>query len=146
MQWKKAISPMAIPASCLGEAVDCSGFLLQVDLLIEMQPHEFPTEWTKVAFLISLLTGKALLWAHAIWNAQSSIINTFDAFIKEVFSSTTGSLSVPDLLQRPCQGTSSTSDYTLQVRTLASPSGGMKPPCWVLIVKGWIRASNSVLQ
>ncbi len=70
---------------------------------------KFPTERTKVAFLISLLTGRALVWDRAIWNAQSTIINSFEAF------------TVPDQLLRLRQGTS-TSDYTLQFRTLAATS------------------------
>lgn len=57
-------TPMAFPASYSGEAVECSDFLLQVALFIEMQPQKFPKERTKVAFLISLLMGRALLWAH----------------------------------------------------------------------------------
>ncbi|KAL0149683.1 hypothetical protein M9458_055012, partial [Cirrhinus mrigala] len=50
-------SPMAMPVSFAGEAAECSGFLLQVNLFIQMQPQLFPSENAKVAFLISLLTG-----------------------------------------------------------------------------------------
>lgn len=37
-------SPMAIPSAYLGEAVECSGFLLQVSLYIELDPQKFTTE------------------------------------------------------------------------------------------------------
>uniref|UniRef100_A0A673KVX5 DUF4939 domain-containing protein n=1 Tax=Sinocyclocheilus rhinocerous TaxID=307959 RepID=A0A673KVX5_9TELE len=97
------VSPMALPASYAGDAAVCGGFLLQVDLFIEMQPQKFTTERSKEAFLISLLNGKALEWARAIWNANSAIINSYDAFknhFKEVFGSTTGELSVSDQLLR----------------------------------------------
>ncbi len=70
-----SVSPIAIPASYAGDAAECGGFLLQVALFIEMQPQKFSTEHSKAAFLISLLTGRALLWAQAIWNAKSTIIN-----------------------------------------------------------------------
>uniref|UniRef100_A0A671KYB6 DUF4939 domain-containing protein n=1 Tax=Sinocyclocheilus anshuiensis TaxID=1608454 RepID=A0A671KYB6_9TELE len=83
-----SVSPMAIPACYAGGAAECGGFLLQVALFIEMQPQKFSTERSKVAFLISLLTGRALLWARAIWNAKIAIINSYDAFtnhFKEVF-------------------------------------------------------------
>ncbi len=83
-------SPMALPAAYAGE---CGGFLLQLALYIEMQPQKFPTERSKVAFLISLLSGRALSWARAIWNANTSIINSYDAFtkhFKEVFELATG--------------------------------------------------------
>uniref|UniRef100_A0A671NAZ2 DUF4939 domain-containing protein n=1 Tax=Sinocyclocheilus anshuiensis TaxID=1608454 RepID=A0A671NAZ2_9TELE len=54
--------PMARPASFSGEAAFCSGFLLQCSLYLEMQPHLFVTERTKVSFIISLLSGRALQW------------------------------------------------------------------------------------
>ncbi len=91
-----------------------------------MQPQQFVSERSKVAFLISLLTGRALLWARAIWNSQSSIINSFDAFsahFREVFGLSTSSLSIADQLIRLRQGTSSVSVYTLQFRTLAASCG-----------------------
>ncbi len=91
-----------------------------------MQPQKFPTERSKVAFLISLLYGRALTWARAIWNANTAIINSYEAFtnhFKEVFGSATGALSVSDQLLCLRQGTSSTNEYTLQFRTLAASSG-----------------------
>ncbi len=91
-----------------------------------MQPQRFPTERSKVAFLISLLSGRALSWAKAIWNANTSLINSYIAFtnhFKEVFELATGALSVSDQLLRLRQGTSSTHDYTLQFRTLAATCG-----------------------
>ncbi len=92
-----------------------------------MQPQKFVSERSKLAFLISLLSGRALLWAQsAIWNSQSSLVNSFDAFsahFKEVFGLSTGSLSTADQLIRLRQGTSSMSHYTLQFRTLAASWG-----------------------
>uniref|UniRef100_A0A671PX66 DUF4939 domain-containing protein n=1 Tax=Sinocyclocheilus anshuiensis TaxID=1608454 RepID=A0A671PX66_9TELE len=121
-----SVSPMALPASYAGDAAVCGGFLLQVDLFIEMQPQKFTTERSKVAFLISLLNGNALEWARAIWNAESAIINSYVAFknhFKEVFGSTTGELSVSDQLLHLRQGSFTTREYTLQFRTLAATSG-----------------------
>ncbi|KAI2649864.1 Transposon Tf2-11 polyprotein [Labeo rohita] len=74
-------SPMALPATFAGEAAECSGFLLQVSLFIRMQPQQFPSDSAKVAFLISLLTGKALQWAKAIWNANNPIIHHSTPYI-----------------------------------------------------------------
>uniref|UniRef100_A0A8C1GQE7 DUF4939 domain-containing protein n=1 Tax=Cyprinus carpio TaxID=7962 RepID=A0A8C1GQE7_CYPCA len=68
-----------------------SCFLLS--LFFEMQQQRFTTTQTKVAFFISLLSGKVLLWAKAIWNAQSVIINSYKAFsnhFKEVFGVAAG--------------------------------------------------------
>lgn len=57
-------SPMAFPAPYSGEAVECSSFLLKLSLFIEIQPQIFILEQSKVACLISLLSGWALLWAQ----------------------------------------------------------------------------------
>ncbi len=96
-----SVCPMAMPAFYAGDAAECGGFLLQVALYFEMQSAKFPTERTKVAFLISLLSGRALLWAKAIWNANTAIINSDEAFtnhFKEVFGPVTRTLYVPDQL------------------------------------------------
>ncbi|KAI2655942.1 Transposon Tf2-8 polyprotein [Labeo rohita] len=119
-------SPMALPATFAGEATECSGFLLQVNLYIQMQPQQFSSDNAKVAFLISLLTGRALQWAKAIWNANNPIINSYEQFtahFSEVFSTVTNTLSTSDQLFRLQQGTSSVNDYTLRFRTLAAASG-----------------------
>ncbi len=77
--------PLEVPWPCLlpTHVMQLSGAasLLQVALFLEMQPQRFLTGRSKVAFLISLLTGKALLWDRAIWNANSLVINSYDAFI-----------------------------------------------------------------
>lgn len=63
---------MAQPAPYAGAAEDCNGFLLQVSLILEMQPHLFPTEHSKEAYVISHLSGKALHWADSIWTPKAS--------------------------------------------------------------------------
>ncbi|KAI2647111.1 Transposon Tf2-8 polyprotein [Labeo rohita] len=87
-------SPMALPATFAGEAAECSGFLLQVNLYIQMQPQQFSSNNAKVAFLISLLTAR---------------------------SPTRSPL--PTQLFRLQQGSSTVNDYTLRFRTLAGASG-----------------------
>ncbi|ROL43701.1 Retrotransposon Gag-like protein 6 [Anabarilius grahami] len=81
-------SPMAKPAPYSGSAEDCNGFLLQCSLTLEMQPHLFPTEYSKVTFLISQLSGKALQWADSIWSQNNPVIQSYSSFVdhfKEVF-------------------------------------------------------------
>ncbi|KAL0151536.1 hypothetical protein M9458_053188 [Cirrhinus mrigala] len=123
-----AFQATSVPSSATfaGEAAECSGFLLQVNLFIRMQPQQFPSENAKVAFLISLLTGKALHWAKAIWNSDNPIIHSYEQFtshFSEVFSTTIGQLSTSDQLFRLQQGNSTIHQYTLHFRTLAAASG-----------------------
>ncbi len=52
-----SVSPKAIPSFYASDVAEYGGFLLQVALFIKMQPQKFSMEHSKVAFLISLLTG-----------------------------------------------------------------------------------------
>ncbi|KAF7707178.1 hypothetical protein HF521_018396, partial [Silurus meridionalis] len=118
--------PMALPASFSGDAAECHGFLLQVSLYIEMHPHSFPNERAKVAFLISLLTGRALAWARALWSAASPALTTYAAFTRhftEVFSTAPGDTSTADQLLNIHQGRDSVLGYSLRFRTLAASAG-----------------------
>lgn len=99
-------SPMARPATFSGDAVNCCGFILQCSLYFEMQPGAFPTERSKIAFMITLLIGCALQWAESLWNSNSPVTQTFDAFtthFKEVFGQADSELSVQDRLFRLSQ-------------------------------------------
>ena len=121
-----ASSPIARPATFTGEAEDCSGFLLQVSLYFQMQAHLFNNDTARVAFVISLLSGRALQWAQSLWNSNSRLVTSLSAFIqhfKEVFGQVAADLTVHDQLYRLRQGGSSVSTYALQFRTLAAASG-----------------------
>ncbi len=90
-------SPIARPATFTGEGEDCSGFILQVSLYFEMQSHQFTNDRARVAFIISLLSGRPLQWAQSLWQANASITTSLSAFIahfKEVFGQTASELSV----------------------------------------------------
>ncbi len=74
-------SPMARPTTFTGEVEDCSGFILQVSLYFEMQSHQFTNDRARVAFIISLLSGRALQWAQSLWQANASITTSLSTFI-----------------------------------------------------------------
>ncbi|ROI16559.1 Retrotransposon-derived protein PEG10 [Anabarilius grahami] len=119
-------SPMARPAPYSGSAEDCSGFLLQCELVLEMQPHLYPNDTAKIAFLISQLNGKALKWADSIWSQHGAVTQTYSAFIshfREVFGKPLTDSSAGEKLYNLKQGTMSIYDYALQFRTLAAVCG-----------------------
>ncbi|KAK3545798.1 hypothetical protein QTP70_013125 [Hemibagrus guttatus] len=139
-------SPMAKPAPYSGSAEDCSGFLLQCSLVLEMQPHMFPTEQSKVAFVITQLSGKALLWADSIWSQNHPAIQSYSSFVnhfKEVFGKPSWDSSIGEELYNLKQGKMSINEYALQFRTLAAKSGwneqalltsyhqGLDPQVWL---------------
>ncbi len=101
-------SPMARTAPFTGSAEECNGFLLQISLTIDLHPQMFPTDQSKIAFLITPLTGSALQWAETILNQAGPATQSFSCFIahfREVFSSSPGDSSVGEQLFRLRQGT-----------------------------------------
>uniref|UniRef100_A0A8C1LU19 DUF4939 domain-containing protein n=1 Tax=Cyprinus carpio TaxID=7962 RepID=A0A8C1LU19_CYPCA len=86
--------PCSNPASC-------SIFLLQCSLYFELQPRQFVNDQAKIAFIMSLLSGRALQWAKALWNSRSPLVRSYEAFVdhfREVFGKTTSAFSVHDEL------------------------------------------------
>lgn len=120
-----AVSPMARPSSYSGEG-ECSGFLLQCRLYMEINANQFVSESAKISFILSLLTGRALNWAQALWNSNAPALQSLSSFVEHfqiVFSQTTNAISVHNQLLRLRQGRSTVSEYALQFRTIAASSG-----------------------
>ncbi len=119
-------SPMARPAPFSGAAEECNGFLLQCSLALEMQPHLYTSDRAKIAFIISLLTGRALQWAETICAQASTVTQSLPNFKEhflEVFGRPVGDSSVGEQLYHLRQVSISINDYTLKFRTLAAASG-----------------------
>ncbi|XP_036845748.1 protein LDOC1-like [Oncorhynchus mykiss] len=53
-----------------GEPSTCLVFLAQCALIFELQPSYFPSDRSKIAYLITLISGRALTWATAVWEQQ----------------------------------------------------------------------------
>ncbi|KAK3527064.1 hypothetical protein QTP86_008645 [Hemibagrus guttatus] len=119
-------SPMAQPAPYSGSVEDCNGFLLQCSLVLDMQAHLYPTEWSKVAFVITQLRGQALLWAESLWSQDSPVTQSYAGFVehfKEVFRKPSWDSSVGEELCKLRQGKLMVTEYAIQFRTLAAKSG-----------------------
>ncbi|KAK3571437.1 hypothetical protein QTP86_012065 [Hemibagrus guttatus] len=77
---------------------------------------------TKCAFLLSLLKGKALKWALAVWDADPLIRESYSHFvegIREVFEHPAGGKDISVQLMELCQGSEAAADYAIRFRTLA---------------------------
>ena len=94
---------------------------------MEANSHLFHSERGRVAFIISLLSGRALQWAQSLWETNAPVIGSTTAFcthLKEVFGQQTAELSVHDQLFSIRQGKrETTSSYALRFHTLACMSG-----------------------
>ncbi|XP_048039405.1 uncharacterized protein LOC125264212 [Megalobrama amblycephala] len=91
-----------------------------------MQPHLYPSDTAKIAFIISQLSGKALKWADSIWSQQGAVTQSYSSFIshfREVFGKPITDSSAGEKLYNLRQGSMSIYDYALQFRTLAALSG-----------------------
>ncbi|XP_048028346.1 receptor-type tyrosine-protein phosphatase H-like [Megalobrama amblycephala] len=91
-----------------------------------MQPHLYPTDTTKIAFIISQLQGKALQWADSLWTHKGSVVKSYSSFVahfREVFGTPLADSSIGEKLYNLKQGSNSVTDYALQFRTLAASSG-----------------------
>ncbi|KAL6488152.1 hypothetical protein MHYP_G00047780 [Metynnis hypsauchen] len=72
---------VANPERYAGDPETCRGFLLQCSLVFEQQPSRFPTERSKVAYMTSLLTGRALAWATSLWERASPDTASGESFM-----------------------------------------------------------------
>ncbi len=63
-----------------GTTAKCTFFLLQCSLFVSLQPVLYPTEESRIAFLCSLLTGKALDWVTMVWNFNRPAFTSFESF------------------------------------------------------------------
>lgn len=72
------------PLSYAGEPHLCRAFLVKCSLYISLQPSSFPSEESKVAFIINLLSGKAAQWGTTVWEKEHSCCKTFKAFSDEL--------------------------------------------------------------
>ena len=123
---RMASSPLVNPTPYSGTPEQCKGFLLQCSLALEMQPARFPTERSRMAYIVSLLTGRALQWAEGVWSHGGPMMDTLDSFLAhftEVFGIPEGDSLNQAKLHAIRQGKSSVTDYALQFRTLAAASG-----------------------
>lgn len=125
------LSPLAEPRlpppqRFLGDPSACDGFLTQCSLTFELQPSSFPSDRAKIAYVITLLSGKALSWATAVWKAQAPCCSSYSMFkeeFKRVFDHPLGARQASKRLLTLRQGNGSAAEYAIQFRTVAAGSG-----------------------
>ncbi|KAI2666050.1 Retrotransposon-derived protein PEG10 [Labeo rohita] len=136
---------LAFPDKFDGTPAKCKGFLLQCTLFVNQQPNLYATDESKIAFVCSLLTGKALEWATAVWDLGQSTYPTFATFLKsfkEVFQPSPESSEAGEQIVALRQGRRTAAEYALDFRTLAAQSGWNDGPLKLHYRKGL----NSELQ
>ncbi|KAK3553382.1 hypothetical protein QTP70_003555 [Hemibagrus guttatus] len=112
----------ALPDKFDGSAEQCKG---QVEIFFMHQGNDFESE-EKCAFLMSLLTGKAIEWAAAVWETDHLFQTSYTYFVKQlrdVFEYPAGGKDVSTRLMQLSQGHRLAADYAIEFRTLAAQSG-----------------------
>ena len=116
---------LALPREYDGTAAGCKGFLLQLELyLATVRPA--PTGEESVSALVSCLTGRALEWANAVWNAPDSARDHYPEFTRRfraVFDHPPEGRAAGERLFHLRQETRSAQDFALEFRTLAAGAG-----------------------
>ncbi|KAK3570605.1 hypothetical protein QTP86_023662 [Hemibagrus guttatus] len=130
---------LALPDKYDGAADHCRGFLRQCEVLFSHQPEMYREDGNRCAFLLSLLTGKALEWASAVWDADPLIRSSssyFAGMIREVFQYPAGRKDISLQLMELRQGSDSVADYAIKFRTLAAQSGWNEAALWAVFHGG----------
>ncbi|KAK3537590.1 hypothetical protein QTP70_016616 [Hemibagrus guttatus] len=130
---------LALPEKFDGSADRCRGFLHQCEVFFSHQPGMYREEGTKCAFLLSLMTDRALEWASAIWDADPQVKLSFAYFagmIMEVFEYPAGGKDISLQLMELRQGSETAADYAIRFRTLAAQSGWNDVALWAVFRAG----------
>ena len=62
------------------------GFLAKMNLIFMISPDRFPTDETKVIYIISRLYGNAMNWAASLIENRDPCLSNYDAFIAKINS------------------------------------------------------------
>lgn len=139
---------LSMPAKYDGDPKLCRGFLSQCSLHLEMSADQFPSERAKVAFVVSLLSGKALAWATPLWDRNDPATASVQSFFQEfrsVFEEPARAASAETALLNLSQGSSSVGDYAIRFRTLASELSWNNEALCATFKKGLSSAIKDVL-
>ncbi|KAK3505618.1 hypothetical protein QTP70_004911, partial [Hemibagrus guttatus] len=130
---------LALPDKFDGSADRCRGFLRQCEVFFVHQPGMYREEETQCAFVLSLLTSRALEWASAVWDADHQVRSSFSYFaelIREVFEYPAGGKDLSTQLMELRQGSDTAADYTIKFRTLEAQSGWNDASLWAVFRAG----------
>ena len=103
----------------------CRSFLTLCSLTFELQPLTYPTERSRVACMITQLSGRAREWGTAEWEKQSAICSSVSAFsegLRKVFDHATPGREAARGLLNLTQGTRRVVDYSIDFQTIAAGS------------------------
>lgn len=112
-----------------GDLGKCRGFILQCRLVFSQRAHLFPSDRSKINYIIGRLRGRALAWAQASSGARPDTL-PFDTFLsrfKQIFDRPDHAGCAGDKLFTLRQGNRSVADFAVDFGILAAESGWNEP-------------------
>ncbi|XDV31031.1 hypothetical protein PO909_033808 [Leuciscus waleckii] len=130
---------LPVPESYASEPNFCRAFLTRCSMHFSLQPRTFETEESKVAFVLTLLTGRAALWGTAVWENKDQCCASFHALAAEmrrVFDRAVAGKEAARRLADLKQGDCSVADYSIEFRTLAAEYNWKQEAQWDMFLHG----------
>lgn len=130
---------LPVPQSYAGEPNFCRAFLTRCSMHFSLQPRTFEREESKVAFVLTLLTGQAALWGTAVWENKDPCCTSFQALaaeMKRVFDRAVAGKDAARLLAELRQGDRTVADYSIEFRTLAAECRWNEEAQWDMFLHG----------
>ena len=113
------------PKGYEGDLSLCCGFITQCELVFCHNPSRFTSDNAKIAFLVSLLSGRALDWAVASFNNDVRFASDYSLFVSEfrlVFDHPPDGADSAARLHSLNQGSRSVAEFAVEFRILAAKS------------------------
>jgi hypothetical protein len=113
---------ISLPEKFDGTRPKFRGFVSQVRLIMQLHPHRYFDDTTRVGFIGTLLTGTAATWFAPILETSSPLLQDFNAFMAEfeaMFGDSDKARTLANKLHRLQQGTCSAIVYASEFRQLA---------------------------
>ena len=111
------------PMAYDGDIAKCRGFITQCELYFGNQSLRFSSDESRVGFVVSLLSGRALDWAVATLKKSQTFFSNYHEFINElrlVFDHPPVGTDAPSKLLTIRQGNRSVAEYSVEFRLLAA--------------------------
>ena len=118
----QANCPVLPPEKFESNVEEFPAFLAQSKLYIELRARDFPTDKTKVCFIISLLKGQAAKWATPLLLAPSPLLTNYQGFLEYIsaaFANPLQAATANRKIRALKQGKASFSQYSTEFRLLA---------------------------